>query len=164
MPAEPHDHPTSLPRGPIRECLERIQAEIIGEMNNAQHPANDGQAHIPPDKLQRWSLRLTEAIHFNGVVPPVDNTPRSWSKLDDGMRQLSYISTADNMAVAATHAKIAFTALGEFRHDLYKHLIKAADKLERYSDRMIITFDVDNAQAAVKEAYTILVHDILGLR
>lgn len=161
---DPADHPTSLPKGPLRDCLERIQTEICREMNAAQSQpeAIPGCAAIDKATLGHWINRLTEAIHFNGRVPEVisgiASAPPSWPKLDDAMRHLTYISGQP------MHATMAFTLLTEFRHGLYKQLVTASELLERFADKMIITFDLDEAQKAVKGAYQIITHDILGLR
>lgn len=168
MPNVP-DHPTSLPKGPLRTCLERVQAEIVSEMNTAQHPSADGHcAHISPDQLQHWVHRLTEAIHFNGQVPDaisgLDTELPVFSDIDNAMRHMTYISTATDLAKAATHAKLAFESLGQARHRLSTNLARVADKLERFSDRIILTLDVEGAQKSVSEAYDLVTHDIMGVR
>lgn len=154
------EHPTSLPRGPIRDCLEELRAAIVMEMNDAQSQPGR-KPDIDASTLGAWVNRLTEAIHFNGAVAPavsgIDNTPRSWAKLNDAMVHLSYIGGAP------LHASHALVALGEFRQDLYKKLVTAADRLERYTERLM-TIDLDFAHAAIKDVHKIIITDILGLR
>ncbi len=162
----PHhqDHPTSLPNGPLRTCLERIQAEIVSELNNAQGQPEviPGCAAVDRAQLQHWIHRLTEAIHFNGQIPTaltgVENEPHAFADLDNAYRHLSYIGGKP------LHATEAMELIGRFRLKMSSAMAKVEDKLRRWTDRMILTFDVDAAQADVKEAHRIVTQDVMGVR
>jgi len=163
----PHhqDRPTSLPNGPLRTCLERIQAEIVNELNNAQSQYATGEATVDNIQLQHWINRLTEAIHFNGQIPTaitgVENEPHAFADLDNAYRHLSYIQ---GKQLIPLHAAEAMELIGKFRLKMSSSMAKVEDKLRRWTDRMLLTFDVDAAQADVKEAHRIITQDVMGVR
>lgn len=155
------DHPTSLPKGPLRSCLERLHAEIVSEMNHAQSRPNGGAADIELAQLRHWVNRLTEAIHFNGQVPSVisgenqqDDCP-GFRDLDDAIRELGYIGGQP------LHAAMALEKLGKHRNAMYQLCCKVIDELERFGHRLL-TFDIESAKKAVQKAHDIISTKILG--
>lgn len=165
--------PTSLPAShPIRLALERLQEDIVAEMNGLQSGPLDMRTRDWAKKLGGWNNRLTEAIHFNGEVPPaitgIEPEPHVLEGLDDAMVMISYIATDATLALASTHAKLAFERMHEFRHKLVEVVTVVVDEMKgivRTDDDQMLgrhRTSTDMPKFTINEIIYALNHDILG--